>query len=69
MKLNKKRKLLKKVFKNKNYTELVKDIDIYMPNDTKIVRYILATKNVDFVMLFFYIGYLKSLIFNNNKKF
>lgn len=69
MKLSQKRKLLKKVFKNKNYIELVKNIDVYMPNDTKIVRDILSTKNTNIVIIFFYICHLKSLIKMKNYKF
>lgn len=68
MKLGQKRKLLNKVFKNKNYRELVRNIDIYMPNDTKIVREILSTKNANIVLVFFYICHLKSLIFNKKNK-
>lgn len=63
----KKRKLLKMVFKNKNYIELVKNIDSYMPNDTKIVRDILSTRNTSFVMLFFFICNLKSKIISSDK--
>ena len=57
-----KRRILKSVFKNENYIELVKGIDNFMPNDTKIVREILATRSVNLVMLFFFICNLKSRI-------
>ena len=62
----KKREILNKVFKNENYIELVKDIDDYMPNDTQIVRNILATKNTNIVMIFFFMLKLK-LLFSNNR--
>lgn len=63
----KKRSILKKVFKNKNYIELVKNIDNYMPNDTQIVRDILSTRRVNLVMLFFSICKLKSMLLNNSE--
>ena len=63
----KKRSILKKVFKNKNYIELVKNIDNYMPNDTQIVRDILSTRRVNLVMLFFFICNLKSKILSSDK--
>jgi len=50
-----KRQILKSVFQNENYIELVKDIDIFMPNDTKIVREVLSTRSVNIVMSFFFI--------------
>lgn len=68
MKYIQKRKLLNKVFKNRNYIELVKNIDIYMPNDTRIVRKVLATKNTNIVMIFFYICDNKELLFNRIKR-
>lgn len=63
----KKRSILKKVFKNKNYIELVKNIDNYMPNDTQIVRDILSTRSTNLVMLFFFICNLKSKILSSDK--
>ena len=67
MSFTKKRNILKKVFKNKNYIKLVKNIDSYMPNDTQIVRDILSTRSTNLVMLFFFICNLKSRILSSNK--
>ena len=62
-----KRKIFKYIFKNKNYIELVKNIDDYMPNDTQIVRDILSTRSTNLVMLFFFICNLKSKILSSDK--
>ena len=67
MSFTKKRSILKKVFKNKNYIKLVKNIDSYMPNDTQIVRDILSTRSTNLVMLFFFICNLKSKILSSDK--
>lgn len=45
--------ILNYVFNNKNYIELVENIDIFMENDAKIVRNILSIRSTYLTLLFF----------------
>lgn len=59
-----KREVLKYVFNNKKYRDLISNIHIYMKDDSRLVRNILQIKNVTITILFFKICSFKTYLKN-----